>query len=178
MVKIFFAPEFLPNAKAHTESLIRQVELLFPSWVQEIYVNWSECDGASASIELDFNYRRASITFHRHLFDESAEYQFQTMLHEVLHCYNVPIADLAHEVLKRMFPQGEDDPNDIIREVYHMWDKQLTEVVERANVDFTFAMTRYIEELKNGLGFSPLTGEIAAIGVLDHNKNEIGRAHV
>ncbi len=29
-----------------------------------------------------------------------------------------------------------------------------------------------LEELKNGLGFSPLTGEIVAIGVLDHYKDE------
>lgn len=34
--------------------------------------------------------------------------------------------------------------------------------------EFTVAL----EELKNGLGFSPLTGEIVAIGVLDHYKNE------
>src|ERR1700687_3237481 len=30
------------------------------------------------------------------------------------------------------------------------------------------------EDLKNGLGFSPLTGEIVAIGVLDYHKNEGG----
>jgi hypothetical protein len=29
-----------------------------------------------------------------------------------------------------------------------------------------------LEELKNGLGFSPLTGEIVAIGVLDYTKNQ------
>lgn len=29
-----------------------------------------------------------------------------------------------------------------------------------------------LEELKNGMGFSPLTGEIVAIGVLDYHKNE------
>lgn len=29
-----------------------------------------------------------------------------------------------------------------------------------------------LEDLKNGLGFSPLTGEIAAIGVLDYDKNK------
>lgn len=29
-----------------------------------------------------------------------------------------------------------------------------------------------LEELKNGLGFSPLTGEIVAIGALDYHKNE------
>ncbi len=29
-----------------------------------------------------------------------------------------------------------------------------------------------LEDLKNGLGFSPLTGEIVAIGVLDVNKNQ------
>lgn len=29
-----------------------------------------------------------------------------------------------------------------------------------------------LEDLKNGLGFSPLTGEIVAIGVLDYNKNQ------
>lgn len=29
-----------------------------------------------------------------------------------------------------------------------------------------------LEELKNGLGFSPLTGEVVAIGVLDYYKNE------
>ena len=34
--------------------------------------------------------------------------------------------------------------------------------------DFAVAL----EELKNGLGFSPLTGEIVAIGVLDYHKNE------
>lgn len=29
-----------------------------------------------------------------------------------------------------------------------------------------------LEELKNGLGFSPLTGEVVAIGILDYYKNE------
>ena len=29
-----------------------------------------------------------------------------------------------------------------------------------------------LEELKSGLGFSPLTGQIAAIGVLDYDKNQ------
>ena len=29
-----------------------------------------------------------------------------------------------------------------------------------------------LEDLKNGLGFSPLTGEIVAIGLLDYHKNE------
>ena len=29
-----------------------------------------------------------------------------------------------------------------------------------------------LEDLKNGLGFSPLTGEIVAIGALDYHKNE------
>ena len=29
-----------------------------------------------------------------------------------------------------------------------------------------------LQDLKNGLGFSPLTGEIVAIGVLDYHKNE------
>ena len=29
-----------------------------------------------------------------------------------------------------------------------------------------------LEELKDGLGFSPLTGEIVAIGVLDHEKQK------
>ena len=33
---------------------------------------------------------------------------------------------------------------------------------------------RAFEELKGGLGFSPLTGEIVAIGVLDYHKNEGG----
>ena len=31
-----------------------------------------------------------------------------------------------------------------------------------------------LEDLKNGLGFSPLTGEIVAIGLLDYHKNEGG----
>jgi DNA polymerase elongation subunit (family B) len=31
-----------------------------------------------------------------------------------------------------------------------------------------------LEDLKNGLGFSPLTGEIVAIGALDYHKNEGG----
>jgi DNA polymerase elongation subunit (family B) len=31
-----------------------------------------------------------------------------------------------------------------------------------------------LQDLKNGLGFSPLTGEIVAIGVLDYHKNEGG----
>ena len=31
-----------------------------------------------------------------------------------------------------------------------------------------------LEDLKNGLGFSPLTGEIVAIGLLDYDKNEGG----
>ncbi len=33
---------------------------------------------------------------------------------------------------------------------------------------------RALEELKSGLGFSPLTGEIVALGVLDFHKNEGG----
>ena len=50
------------------------------------------------------------------------------------------------------------------QEVLTHWIKKESESDE----EFKIAL----EELKNGLGFSPLTGEIIAIGVLDYYKNE------
>lgn len=57
-----------------------------------------------------------------------------------------------------------DSLDETTRESLTRWIKKESE----AEGDYKIAL----EELKNGLGFSPLTGEIVAIGVLDHYKNE------
>lgn len=56
-----------------------------------------------------------------------------------------------------------DSLDETTQEVLTRWIKK-----ESANED-DYKMA--LEELKNGLGFSPLTGEIVAIGVLDYEKN-------
>jgi DNA polymerase III epsilon subunit-like protein len=53
----------------------------------------------------------------------------------------------------------------------HATQEQLTRWIRRESVDdeeYKIAL----EDMKNGLGFSPLTGEIVAIGLLDYYKNE------
>ncbi len=50
------------------------------------------------------------------------------------------------------------------QEVLTRWIKKESENEEEFRVA--------LEELKNGLGFSPLTGEVVAIGVMDYYKNE------
>ncbi len=62
-----------------------------------------------------------------------------------------------------------------VGEDYNALDETTQEVLTRwikkefeAGEDYETAL----EELKNGLGFSPLTGQIVAIGVLDYEKNQ------
>jgi len=53
----------------------------------------------------------------------------------------------------------------------HATQEQLTRWIRRESADdeeYKIAL----EDMKNGLGFSPLTGEIVAIGLLDYYKNE------
>ncbi|MDD4606853.1 MAG: ribonuclease H-like domain-containing protein [Patescibacteria group bacterium] len=47
----------------------------------------------------------------------------------------------------------------------------LTRWIERESITHDEYEKR-LEDIKNGLGFSPFTGEIVAIGVLDHGKNK------
>lgn len=49
--------------------------------------------------------------------------------------------------------------------------ESLTKWIKKESTDKEDYQTA-LEELKNGLGFSPLTGEIVAIGVLDYVKNQ------
>src|SRR3990167_6978347 len=49
----------------------------------------------------------------------------------------------------------------------------LTRWIEREAKDED-EYSRLLDDIKNGLGFSPLTGEIVAIGVLDFHKNKGG----
>jgi DNA polymerase elongation subunit (family B) len=61
---------------------------------------------------------------------------------------------------------GEDfgSLDKVTQDVLTRWIKKESESEEEYKIA--------LEELKNGLGFSPLTGEIVAIGVLDADKNE------
>jgi hypothetical protein len=55
----------------------------------------------------------------------------------------------------------------------HATQENLTRWIKRdSESDEGYKMA--LEDLKNGLGFSPLTGEIVAIGLLDYYKNEGG----
>ncbi len=55
----------------------------------------------------------------------------------------------------------------------HTTQENLTRWIERDANDKE-EYSRMLEDLKNGLGFSPLTGEIVTIGVLDTDKNKGG----
>lgn len=62
-----------------------------------------------------------------------------------------------------------------IGEDFNSLDKATQEVLSRWIKKESYDNNDYkaaLEELKQGLGFSPLTGEIVAIGVLDYHKNE------
>src|SRR3989344_5774559 len=57
-----------------------------------------------------------------------------------------------------------DELDRATQEVLTRWIKKDSESEEE--------YARALEELKGGLGFSPLTGQIVAIGVLDYDKNQ------
>ena len=57
-----------------------------------------------------------------------------------------------------------DELDHATQEVLTKWIKKDSESEEE--------YVKALEELKSGLGFSPLTGQIAAIGVLDYDKNQ------
>jgi len=57
-----------------------------------------------------------------------------------------------------------DDLDSATQETLTRWIKKDSENEEE--------YTKALDELKNGLGFSPLTGQIVAIGVLDYEKNQ------
>lgn len=142
-----FGPDFPENFKKPATGLLRSVLELLPCWVQEVYVSWSEEDHAYASMSLDFNYRQLSLTLHRGLFDQTDEVKFQCLTHEIMHCYNVPIADAARDILDRMFPEGDESSDPPLKELYHMHHDQLRKVTEQVNTDFTYAIMRYTQSL-------------------------------
>ena len=57
-----------------------------------------------------------------------------------------------------------DELDQATQEVLTKWIKKDSESEEE--------YVKALEELKSGLGFSPLTGQIVAIGVLDYDKNQ------
>lgn len=56
-------------------------------------------------------------------------------------------------------------------ELDHITQENLTRWIRKEAIDDA-DYKNAIDDLKNGLGFSPLTGQIVAIGMLDHHKQE------
>lgn len=147
MVKVYFASDFPEYHKEATTGLIRMIERWIPVWVYDIHVSWSSDNGAWASMTADFNYRTLNLTVYKGLFDEEWDLQYKCILHEILHVYNVPVSDVATEILNRMFPEKSEAEDPTVRELYHFYQNRIVEVVERANVDLTEAVTKVENDL-------------------------------
>jgi hypothetical protein len=146
-VVINFDQAFPNNFRTHTETLIRKYELLFPLWLTELNISWQTSEGTWASMALRDDYRRANLGIHQQLLSKSFRFQEESIVHEILHCFNYPLWQAADAMLDRFLPEGSKSDDPMAKELYSVLETQLQEILEKINCDFTYSLMRYTDSL-------------------------------
>lgn len=80
------------------DTLIEELKKAFKVTDWDVFVAYTNQDG-NADVDINNRYTRMNIQIHRGFFNESPEYQAQTLIHEFCHLFNVPLYNLLFEAV-------------------------------------------------------------------------------
>lgn len=139
--EIIFDKNFPETFKLPLEVLLKETIWLLPLWVQRLRVGWNGEEGIIATMETHKDYRYCRLTIHPEFTTYPAEYQRQTLYHEIFHAYNTPAVDYAAEIIKMLCEKLENP------ELEEVCTKELSRKMEASTEDFSYRIAAKIGEM-------------------------------
>lgn len=109
--------------------------LLLPRWVERVWLYWVYDDESPARVQVQEDYRTIRITLNPKVLAENAREFDRTLIHELMHAYNVPVCDAAELALQ---DGGKEGLQDAVS-------RPLRETLERMNCDLADLICRLLE---------------------------------
>ncbi len=143
MSRLFFNASFPADLRGKISSLLVQLEWMLPLWVQRCDIQWEATNShAIAQCEVMPDYRIVRITIAPLFleFDELRQYEFLT--HEMVHCFNLPLAVLAREITDMLCETGS--------QLHTVLNKQIDEKMEMITQDMSYVLAKRLKGARNG----------------------------
>ena len=77
----------------------------------------------------------------------SAEFQRDTFLHEVCHCFTQPQYAVAMDILYEFCPPDNDEEDEKTKRIRRLLEARVNEICESVNCDFAHSIGRLIDSL-------------------------------
>lgn len=130
--------DFPDSVRDVVEPLLENAKWLFPLWMQKAILTWNpKQDGAMAEITLQKDYRWCRIVIFPDLLSVPYDVQQESVLHEIIHCYNVPLKKVACDILDECIG---DDEGELSEKLQNVFRKQIDSTMESVTQDLTFAI--------------------------------------
>lgn len=146
MIEIEFDIDFPDTVRGVIEPLIKETAWLFPLWMQKVIMTWdSKQEGSMAKIFVYKDYRWCRIVIYPDFLSILPTTQQESIYHEIIHCYNVPLKRVACEILDECMPNEQGEFSEKLQNVLR---KQIDSTMESITQDLAFAIMNKFNEQK------------------------------
>lgn len=128
------------DVAASVRAVLAETLYLLPPWLRSLRVQFESSDpmNANASVSVQHEYRRATITIYGGWLDGDDHRRRADILHEFMHIWTAPLADGARGVIQELFP---DDGGPVRK----LAEKLLVDSVETITEDLAHLCDQVIE---------------------------------
>jgi hypothetical protein len=139
-----FDVDFPDSVRGAVEPLLKDAAWLFPLWMQKVILTWdTNQDGAQAKILVYKDYRWCRIVIYPDLLSVPDDTRKESIYHEIIHCYNVPLKQVACEILEECMP---DEKGEFSEKLQNVLRKRIDRTMEAITQDLTYAILNKFNE--------------------------------
>ena len=107
--KLVYFEEWPPEVLEAVREILDPLAWLVPAWCNEIYVHWNNKNTCAIDCSINYDYRRAVLTFRPPFLMGDADYRRRMVIHDLLHCFSAVLADYAADTIETLLPKDEAD---------------------------------------------------------------------
>lgn len=133
-MQIVYDADFPLDLKPKIESLLEKSKWLFPLWCQKLSLSWFSGEtNKTAEIYVMKDYRHCQIYIYPIFVRHTEQQQFECIIHEIIHCFNVPMKTACLDAIDDALPDADEKINALAK-------RGVNKEMERVTQDFTFAI--------------------------------------
>lgn len=135
-MEIFYDADFPPELKTLIEEILAKYAWLCPLWLQELEIGWySDERESTAEMSVLSDYRSAKMWIYPRFLNCTRPKQFEAVVHELVHCFNVPLKTACLNALEDVAP-------DVDEKIKAMARRAINKEMERITQDFAFSIVK------------------------------------
>ncbi len=143
-IQFQFDVDFPDDVRGVIEPLLNEAKWLFPLWMQKAIVTWNcKSDEAMAEILVYKDYRWCRIVIFPDLLSSPPDVQKESIYHEIIHCYNVPLKKVACDILDECIGDEKGEMSEKLQNVFR---SQIDSVMESITQDLAYVICRKANE--------------------------------